>query len=284
MSRIDRKREGFTLIELLVSVVAVATLMVGTVKFFVIQNRTHAQQEQRQVMEENIRLASSMITDALRNSRYGAPTSNLNSWISWVPSFSGAANPTNPLLTAGANSTTPDTISVAACFSNPVATLSAQAASGATTLSATNAINQNAPLSDVLDTNSKRLIRIGEGSEFAQVTSVGSNTIGIDTDPTTVGAQGISQASGHPIGANICRVDVITFSVGTDSSGVSRLLRDDNQGSGPQPTADDITLLKITSTPPIRYQIALTAQTENPDPVTGAAVTRSMSTTVTLRN
>jgi len=269
MSRIEcsePRHRGFTLIELLVSMIMVSTMMIGVIEFFLLQHRTHARQEQGVATEENLRLASSMITDALRNARYAAPSGS--ALVTNVfPSLTS-----NPLLVAGANSTTPDSISVAACFKEPVAHLAIAAVAGATV-----ALTLDTSVDGILDTNTKSLVRIGE-SELAKVTSVTGSSITVDTSPPTSRPVQYN----HPIGANVCRVDRITFSVANN-----QLLRNDNQGVGQLAAADNIALLKITLTPPKTYSVVLTAQPSGPDPVTGAAANslqRTLSTTVTLRN
>ena len=281
MSRADESC-GFTLIELLVSMIMVATMMAGAVRLYLVQSRTNTQQDQSVAMEENLRLASAMVSDALRNARYAAPGgSNPSSWITSVANFTS-----NPLVTQGSGSN-PDSLSVAACFQEPVAELSdcvgmpgCPAAIGVTSVSVTPR-DPNANLTDLLDTSDKGLIRVGE-TEFAFVTSVNSTSIGVDTG-TAAGAQGIQKA--HPAGAQICRVDVITFSIGNDpTTGLPRLLRDENQGGGAQPAAEGINDLQITLTPPKTYQVTLRGRSEGNDPMIGAPLQRSLASTITLRN
>jgi len=263
----EPRHDGFSLIELLVSMIAITTMMVGVAQLFLLQHHTHAQQEQRLDTEENLRLASSMITDALRNVRYTAPSGN-----SLLTSLFPALTNSNPVLGTGGHS-----ISLAACFKAPVANLSANyVASPSNTTLQVNPVNGT--LSSNLDTSSKSLIRVGEGStaELATVTGVGSNTINIATALLRN-----HYGSASPGGANICRVDMITFSIANN-----QLLRDDNQGAPAAAVADNITDLTITlPTAPKTYQVALTARPSVPDPVTGAtAPTRQLSTTVTVRN
>jgi prepilin-type N-terminal cleavage/methylation domain-containing protein len=274
MSHTERsaRARGFTLLELLVSMIAVATMMLGIVKFFVLQHRTHAQQEIGNDMEENLRVASSMLGDAIRTTRYGAPKYSLSTWIPWVSGFSA-----NPTRVAGANSTTPDSISVAACFDKRLGTLSAPAVKDTSTvLSVTT--DGGVSLTDLLDTNNKRLIQIGE-SESAWVTAVDAASVTIDTDLSTAGNQPVRVF--HPSGAEICRVDVVTYSVDTTTN---RLMRDQNQGAGSQVVAEGISNMKIT--PATRkYTIAFTAIPERGnDPVTGVLPQRTLTTDIWMRN
>jgi prepilin-type N-terminal cleavage/methylation domain-containing protein len=269
----DRRVRGFTLLELLVSMVATSIMMAGLIQFFLIQGRTHAREEQRLGMDENLRVAAAMITDSLRNARYAAPT-NVSTWITWVSGMNA-----NPKLTQGGSSSIPDAISVAGCFKEPVASLSAPYVVGVT--GTTLSVTPTGTLSNDLDTGSKSLIRIGEGTtaEFATVTGASGSTINISAALSN--PHWGSTSSG---GANICRVDVITYSVATDSTtGVPRLMRNDNQGAGAQPVAEGISNMKITVTGR-QYTITLSGRSELRDPISGSWLTRNLQTTVSRRN
>jgi prepilin-type N-terminal cleavage/methylation domain-containing protein len=273
MSLTDRTH-GFTLVELLASMVVVSAMLVGVVKFYMVQSRTNMEQDESVALEQNLRLASSMVSDAIRNSRYAAPGGdNPSSWITWVANMTG-----NPLVVQGSGSS-PDSVSVAACFQEPVATVSAAPLIGATSLSVTATGGRN--LVDLLDTSNKGLVRIGE-TEFAFVTSVNNTSIGVDTD-TAAGVQGIQ--SPHPAGAEICRVDVVTFTIGNDpSTGQPRLLRNENQGAGAQVAAEGIYDLQVAVTPPKTFQLTLRGRSEGNDPVIGARLQRTLTSTITRRN
>jgi len=276
MSRIeaDQRVGGFTLVELLVSMVATTIMMAALIQFFLLQGRTHAREEQRVAMDENLRVAAAMIVDSLRNAKYAAPGS-VSTWITWVSGMDA-----NPKLTQGGSSSNPDAISVAGCFKEPVATLSSSYVVGVT--GNTLAVTPVGTLSNDLDTSSKSLIRVGEGTtaEFATVTGIGGSTINISAALSN--AHWGSTSSG---GANICRVDVITYSVATDSTtGVPRLMRNDNQGAGAQPVAEGISNMKITFTSPREYTITLSGRSELRDPISGTWLTRNLQTTVSLRN
>jgi Tfp pilus assembly protein PilW len=248
-------------------------MMAGLIQFFLIQGRTHAREEQRLAMDENLRVAAAMIIDSLRNARYAAPA-NVSTWITWVSSMNA-----NPKLTQSGSASTPDTISVAGCFKEPVATLSAQYLVGVT--GTTLQVTPTGTLSNDLDTGSKSLIRVGEGmtADFATVTGASGSTINISA--ALANPHWGSTSSG---GANICRVDVITYSVATDSAtGVPRLMRDDNQGAGAQPVAEGISNMKITFTGR-KYTITLAGRSELRDPISGSWLTRNLQATVSLRN
>ena len=79
-------------------------------------------------------------------------------------------------------------------------------------------------------------------------------------------------------------MDVFTFDVETDSTGV-RLRLNENHGAGAQPAVEGISDLQITTvTAGTQYQLTLTARTEKTDPLTGTYLTRSLSSDVTLKN
>jgi len=261
--------------------IAITTMMLGITRFFLLQHRTNLQQEEGLALEQNLRLGSAMITDALRNTRYGLEPANPSSWITWVPGMTS-----NPNLTDN-TSPTPDALSVAGCFQEPVATLATGPGAGgvwpAGTTTLTLTPTNGSDLTTVLDTTSRGLVRIGDSAELALLTSVGTSSITINTNPGGA-VQGLVTA--HPQGAEICRVDVVTFSIGNDpTTGVPRLLRDDNQGAGVQPLAEGISDLQITTpSPPKQYQVTLKGRSEHNDPVTGAPLQRTLITVVSLRN
>jgi prepilin-type N-terminal cleavage/methylation domain-containing protein len=260
-----KKRAGFTLIELLAALLIMSIVMVGVIGVFSSQNKTYIQQDLTLAMEENLRIAMAMVTDNLRTTGYGVPTTSLSSWVPWVSGFTS-----NPQVTQGSGSN-PDTISVAACTSQSVATLSVTAASGATSLSLSSTAD--------LDASNKRLIQIGS-SENAHVISVSGSSITIDTNPSSSGNQGLSRA--YLTGTPICRVNVSTFDIDTTNKA---LRLNENKGAGAQPAVEGISDLQITTvTASQQYQVALTARTEKTDPITGTYLTRSLTSDVTLKN
>ena len=205
---------GYGLIELLAAVLVLSVAMAAVVVLFAIQSRAYIRADTQATMEANLRLGMNMVTETLRNGKYGVPAANLSSWITWVPGFNS-----NPTITL--NGSNPAVISVASATSQTVATLTAHVDAAATTLF----VNS----SSQLNTSALRLLLIGD-SENALVTAVNSTQITIDTNPLVAGNQGLARA--YPQGTPIYRVDVITFSVG---SYASQLLRNDNQGPGHRP-------------------------------------------------
>jgi len=263
-----KKAAGFTLVELLVSITVFMLVMAGASTFYVNQSRMRLSEQLGLTMEANLRLASDRLTFSLRNTGYGAPTSNFATWMPWVAGITA-----NPMITAGADAATPDTVSIASCTSQPVAHLTAGAASGATTLTLDSAASLNA--------TNKRLIFIND-NEFAIIQSIAGNVISIDTNPLVVGPQGVSRA--YAISTPICRVDVVTYSVDTTAM---KLLENDNQGAGAQAAMDGVTNLKIVATAGgthPKYKVTLTAKSSQVDPSTQAYTYRSLSSTASTRN
>jgi Tfp pilus assembly protein PilW len=267
-----KKTAGFTLVELLVAVTVFMLVMAGASTFYVNQSKVRLSEQLGLAMEANLRLAMDTVTYSLRNKGYGAPTANFSSWIPWVAGFTA-----NPMITAGGTAATPDTVSVALCTSQPVAHLTAAAASGATTLT----LDSAAGLAGLNDPTNRRLIFIND-NELALISSVSGNTISIDTKPLVVGPQGVSRA--YAIATPICRVDVVTYTVDTNTM---KLMENDNQGAGAQAVMDGVTNLKIAAIPVganQKYQVTLTAKSSQSDPMTLAYTYRSLSSTASTRN
>jgi prepilin-type N-terminal cleavage/methylation domain-containing protein len=268
-----RNTAGFTLLELLVAMLLMSLVLVGAVGSFSTHNRMAVQQDLAVSTEENLRVAMDTLMDSLRNGAYGVPTANLSSWVPWVNGFTS-----NPKVF----STSPFTLSVAVCSAQPVATFSAHEDSGATTIAVSSAV-AGSQLSALLDTDKKCLIQIND-SESALVKSVSSGSIQIDTAPLTKGNQGLKR--GYPQGTPICRVEVRTFTIQTDTTtGMPWLGMDLNQGGGVQSVADGISSIVVkTVAPGKQYRISLAARSQTIDPVTGTYVTRSLSSNVTIKN
>lgn len=260
---------GLTLVELLIALVIMSLVMAGVIGFYVTHKNGSVSEDLSMTMEQNLRFGMERVTATFRNTGYGAPAANLSSWFPWVSGFTA-----NPRITAGADASTPDTVSIAACTSAlaPFATLTANAAAGATslTLSSTSGLNAS----------NRRLIFIGD-QEYALIQSVSGNTVVIDTNPTTGGNQGLSAA--RLTGTPLCRVDVKTYSVDPSTK---TLQLNDNQGAGAQTLIDGVTNFKVTadaSGAKTRYSITLTVQTSQRDPATGAYVQRSLASSATAR-
>ena len=268
MVKLVRAGKGFTLMELVVSMGVLGLLMAAVSGVLRTHAHTYTREELSVAMEENLRFAMTTIKDEVRRAGYGLPANNLGAWIPWVSGFS-----VNPRIVQGSG-TAPDRISVAACTSQPVATLASNAVAAAFDLSLDSTSG--------LDSAQRRLILIGD-EEHAWVKSAGGGSITIDTNLGVTGNQGLSR--GYVAGTPICRVDVLTFDVQTDpATGVPRLRLDRNQGEGPQPTADGIADLQITSPAAGRYRITLRAETEAPYPGAGARASRRLASDVTMKN
>jgi hypothetical protein len=223
-------------------------------------------------LEQNMRVGMRVLSDALRATGYGVPSSNLKSWIPWM---NGNTFENNPEIVAGP----PATISVARCTSVPVAFLTLPAARGSTSLTVTSNVPDK-PVPTVLNPYHKRLIFIG-GKEVAHVKHMsGDSTLTIDTGAIRGGEQGLINS--YPVGTPICRVDVLTFAIDSTSN---ELTLDLNQGDGAQQLADQISNLKITTVEAAaRYEIEMTALSKNVDPVTGTKLTRTLRSDVMVRN
>ena len=271
---------GFTLTELVVVLIPMSLVAAGAVGFFATHNRTYVQQDIAVSTQENLRAAMGMVTDTLRTAGCGVPKSNLGNWITWVSGFDN-----DPVVVTDGGAE-PDTLSVAACTPQPVARLSATAAAGGTSISLASDYAATT-VSQLLNGTDKSLILIGDG-QHARVVSVSGNTVNIDTDPTTNGAQGLARP--YVAGTAITRIDVTTFQVehdGDDGDCDSRLpwLRFNKHRGSEDPAAEGISDLQVaTMVAGAHYQVTLTARAEATDPVGGQVLTRSLSSDVRLRN
>lgn len=255
---------GVTVVELLTALIFLGIAMVGVTAVFATHNRAYVGLDTRLAMETNLRIGIDVVTDTLRDAGYGVDTS-VGNWITWVPGFA-----TNPTITVGP----PDTLSSASSTPQEVAQFALHADAGATEIT-------------VDDTSGIAPGMLGllliDDSENALVVAAAGTILTIDTDPTTVGNQGLSR--GYPATTPVRRVDVTTFSIDTDASGHPQLMRDLNQGAGAEAVVDGISDLQITTvTPAEHYVIELSAQSARPDPRTGAVVQQSLQSDVTLRN
>jgi prepilin-type N-terminal cleavage/methylation domain-containing protein len=259
----QQHRNGFTLIEMLVSLLAVSLIMAGIISNFVAQDKAGVQGDRLRATEENLRAGMDIITDALRNSGFGVPNGNLGTWINWVAGFN-----TSPVVITGNG---PQTLSLAACTSQPVATLTAAANAGATQLT----VNSTATLA------TGNLIWIAY-REFARVQAMTNTTITIDTNPNTSSVNdglGGARAAGSPI----CRVEVLTFAVNTSSNTLSMTRSSASTGTTTSTLAEGISDLQVTSvTAGRKYQITLTGVAL--DTKTHAPIYRSLTSGVALMN
>src|SRR6478672_4999115 len=114
----SQKQAGFTIVELLVSLGITAIVMTGVVSTFASQNHASIQRDTYLEMEENLRMAVSTLSSALRNAGYGVPTANLNVWITEVSGFTN-----EPIVIQNGGGT----INIASCTPTSVATLTAAA-------------------------------------------------------------------------------------------------------------------------------------------------------------
>ncbi|MGE0823576.1 MAG: PilW family protein [Candidatus Binatia bacterium] len=256
-------KAGFSLIELFVTMVIVSLAMTAMVAAFAAQNRIYIEQDRRVALDEDLRMAMGIVTDTLRRANFGVPTSNLALWVNWVTNFNA-----NPLV----GDTNPDTLAIAACTSEPVATLAVDTLDPASNNVTTLTLDTAALL------KSGNLVRIGDATEYARVTAVAQDTptITIDTDPQASENQKIKRR--YLTGTPICRVDVVTLSVDNDKV----LWLDEHNGISAEPIAEGISDLQITTvTAGKQYQVTLTAETQMRD---GSLYEQSLTSDVTLKN
>ncbi|MCP4579690.1 MAG: prepilin-type N-terminal cleavage/methylation domain-containing protein [Deltaproteobacteria bacterium] len=256
MRNSTKKREtGFTLIELLIAMALMLVVLGSLAGIFVIQLRTYNAQKQISEMTQNARAAMDIMIREIRMTGYGAPKSNLSTWIDWV---TGVTMASNPKIEDGGSG--PDIIHVAACYDGSAGSLSVAVSAGNTSITL-------GPGEGVeFNTTTKKLIRICD-RENAVVTAISSDTLTIDTDPMTSGNQGLG--NDYSSGDSVCIVKVISYSVVQEtenSKTVYTLKRNENLGAGRQPLADNIVNLQITQSGDTIAIDPLTAQADKPDP------------------
>lgn len=262
---VPRRERAFSLLELMISLAVTGLVVAGTSGFFVANKNRNLSEDLNSAVEQSLRFAADRIAVDLRNSSYGVPASNRALWIPWVAGFT-----VNPSIESHGSAA--DSLSVAHCTLQPLTTLASAAGAGATTLTLATAAS--------LDTWARSLVFIDE-RESALVRSVSGSTITIDTDPTKAGNQGLANSVSR--GASVCRVDVATYSI----DGATKTLRLDlQQGDGPRVLADGIVDLRViidSSGMQPQYQVRLTGETGQIDPVAGAFTRVVLTTHVTPR-
>jgi hypothetical protein len=264
---------GFSLVELLVAGALAGLLMAGGIGLFTSHYRAYDTEDSRVGMEENLRVAMTVLTDSVRSAGGGVPTANLSAWIPWYTGFG-----TDPVAVG----TTPASITVARCFGYSVARLTSSVAAGADTIDVSSGVSGRA-ISDLLDANTKSLVFI-DGREHAHITAVNGNRLSLDTNPLKANAQGLSRA--YPIGTTLCRVEVLTYFVETNTvTGRPELRVDNHEGGEAQSVAEGIAAIQVTTlSAGESYQIGLSADADMVDRLSGATLTGSLLTNVTMRN
>jgi type II secretory pathway pseudopilin PulG len=187
---------GFTLPEVMISTV-VGFLLIGVaLSAFSYQQRAANAGKSLTEMNQNIRTVLEAVGRELKLSGYGLDIvdSQLPDWIDFAKdsseSFTYNFN-SNPLIVEGLSGG-PDKILAAGAFDPPVATLSAAATTGQTTiaLSALDVAKFN--------TTDQKVIYIGR-SETARITGIFGSQLSISTDPLTIRGLKYSHESGSPI-------------------------------------------------------------------------------------
>ena len=238
---------------------------------FIIQRKTYAVQEQTVEMVQTARAAMDMMSREIRMAGYGAPTSNLSTWIDWVLSPTPTIN-ANPTIEEGGSD--PDIIHIVGCFDSARASLSAIASSGTTSLTL-----QNAAEAGEFNTNKKKLISI-DGLENAIITGISGNTLTIDTNLAITANQGLRKD--YAVDSPIYIVKVIGYSI-VEEDNTLILKRNENTGGGRQPLAENIEDLQISQSGN-SINVSLTARTTKPAPDNGGYRTYTLTSFITPRN
>jgi prepilin-type N-terminal cleavage/methylation domain-containing protein len=209
-------RRGLTLIELLVAVAITGLLVGGIYRTFISQQHTYTVQEQIVDMQQNVRLAINRMTRELRMAGYGRVGATFFGSGKVHGIYQNAITPGG-----GGNSVT-----VVGGY-QAVATLSANATSGSTSILVNDASGFNTGLKQYISIN---------GTESRQIQKITGNQIDFKG--------GTQLSEDHLAGEPVFLIMAITYSIGM-FEGKSSLLRDDHLGLGLQPVAENIENLRF---------------------------------------
>ncbi len=261
------KNKGMTLIELMVAMVITGVLAAAVYRTFVGQQKTYAVQEQVVDMQQNVRATINRMMTEIRMAGFGN--------VSMVLPVTIAGKTYNDVV----NQNTP--------VAGAVTILSG---AGATTLTASPAPNKvtvnsltDSQGNTLFDTGNKKYVSIG-GIESYVITDIAGNTLTLSGTLTY----------SHPAGTLVYGIRAVTYQV----DGTRTLLRDENNGAGGQPLADNIENLQFgyldaNGNPPatnadIRViQVALRIRTDASDPeynTDGGYRKRQVASSIHLRN
>ena len=263
------KQSGLTLIEIMMTVVILSLIMVGIAQFFASQNENNRQQEAQLELNENLRMGLTRISDDLRNAKFMTPRTDLDIWVSWVVGFNQ-----NPNITPAAGSLS-DIVTMLSTRPTPVGFLKSDVDIGDTSFQA-DGLDELPEGNYLLSINHKEFVAM------TSYPSVGGSqaTFSIDSDPTTLGVQGVSED--HLKDAPVYVLETVAYAANKASKTLN-VNKYDNQGF--LTILDNISDLEITAvTPGSHYHVTLTAVSDSVDQDTGAILTRSIQSDVGLAN
>src|SRR5207247_11029418 len=90
-----RESAGYGLVELLAAVLVLSIAMAAVVVVFATHSRAYLRADTQSTVEANLRLGQNMVTESLRNGRYGAPPAHRSNRSTSLPGSD--ANPATPL-------------------------------------------------------------------------------------------------------------------------------------------------------------------------------------------
>ncbi len=260
------QEEGFTLVEILIAMLIFAIVSSGVLAFFLTIKRTAEAEDISSNLTANLRIANQRIVTSIRNAGYGLPKTNQANWIPWLAGYTGGS----VVITEGAGSD-PDTVTLIGCTLSEITSISTATVADTAILPVNSTSGFN--------TASKRTLMIDD-AVHAQVVFVGTDQLTIDSDPVTSGTQTLAKP--YPAGTPICRVDVVSYTVDTQTLTLQRDLHD---GNGYRVVVNEISDLQVaTEIPGERYSITLTALSQRRNPITGMFPTTSTKIAMSLKN
>ena len=257
-------QKGTSLTETLIALVLSSYIIAGVTGFYVAFKTSVVHEQSSSQMVSGLRIAMARVSEKLRNSAWGVPSSDLPSWVSWVSGIT-----TNPTIIQGVSGR-PDTLTVVESTMKPVTTLALTANIGDMAINVVDATE--------LDDATHRLILL-DGTEHVHIISGTGTTLLIDTDPVVSGQQGLSRS--YPAGTPVYRLDVLSMAI---DSGQKRLTLDFHDGAASKVLLDGISDMQIQElVSGSKYRVTLTAVSDTPNLETGNYDTRTINSDVTTR-
>ena len=219
--------QGFSLIELIIAMVIALVVLSGIYAYCNSQHKAHNIQTRINEMNQNTRVAINSVISEIRMAGYktGGSTSDLvtqtTTWTSHlaptdpysviiddtIKIIDGAADPPDDMITIIYADPTPTTLNGAVSEHETSITLNMPSAK----------VEAAFHVGDIIFIGSGIHSPAGE-LEFAQVTSVIGNQLGIDTKPAEAGIQGIQRSKGYRSGAEVGLMYVVTYAVFNESN------------------------------------------------------------------
>lgn len=293
--------KGFTLVEVMLAMAITAVLLVGIYNLFGSQEKSQVLVDQMAEMNQDLRVAATMITRDMRMAGYHLENAQATSGTNPI---TGGGGPVNAIEVVEGSSGAPDVLVIMYGDSNLLTTITSGMPAPSSELNVSAVCTSGA--SDV-DTecgaggqkrcfcqNDLVLITDGSNSSVFCVTQVQEASLKLQHNPgegdpcgeyNDPGGHG--SFPGYGTGSRLMRLIRKRYEV--DRSDVNRPVLRVTEGlglNGAQPVVDYIEDLQVDPTTPNgrSYTVTLTARTRKPLPGIGGIRRRSITETVRVRN